>query len=114
MLRLARTPSCCCIGWDGASQPNWSFRRTLRSCHCPQRCPELNPVENVLEFMHDNCSRIGSSLLRQYRRSLLLRLEHACQSALAHHDPRLTATGLMGSDHWGWCKRDLDSTLALE
>ena len=55
----------------------------------PPKCPELNPQENVWQFLRDNwLSNRVFALLRRHRRPLLRRLEQARRPALAHHVAR--------------------------
>ena len=59
----------------------------------PSKSPELNPVENIWQYMRDNwlSNRIFCQL-RRHRRSLLLQLEQTGRTPLAHHvdwNPRL-------------------------
>jgi transposase len=49
----------------------------------PPKCPELNPVENVWQYMRDN--RLSKPNLQIIRRSSLLRGLEQARSALAHH-----------------------------
>jgi DDE superfamily endonuclease len=60
----------------------------------PPKCPELNPVENVWQFMRDNwlSNRIFKSF-DDIRRSLLLGLEHAHRSAVKNHVHRPSRLG---------------------
>ena len=60
----------------------------------PPRSPELNPVENVWQFMRDNwLSNRVFSVLRPHRRPLLRGLERPHRSALAHPIHRPTGMG---------------------
>ena len=60
----------------------------------PPKCPELNPVENVWQFMRDNwLSNRVFIFLRKPARSLLLRLEQAHRSAMDHHVHRTARLG---------------------
>jgi hypothetical protein len=45
--------SSCSIRLDGTHQPSWSCLPTSRCCRY-RKCPELNPIENVWQFMRDN------------------------------------------------------------
>jgi hypothetical protein len=60
----------------------------------PAKAPELNPVENVWQFMRDNwlSNRVFTSYAR-HPRPLLRRLEQADRPALAHHVPRPARVG---------------------
>jgi transposase len=60
----------------------------------PPCAPELNPVENVWQFIRDNWlgDRIFTS--RRHRRPLLPRLEQAHRPALEDHVPRTAPLGL--------------------
>jgi len=55
---------------------------------------ELNPVENIWQFMRDNwLSNRGLHFLRQHRRSLLRGVEHAHRAAMADHDHQTPQMG---------------------
>jgi transposase len=69
----------------------------------PPKCPELNPVENVWQFLRDNwlSNRIFKSYER-YPRSLLLCLEPIPRSALenyVHRHPRL-GSAVLTNENW--------------
>jgi hypothetical protein len=59
----------------------------------PPKCPELNPVENLWQFMRGNwLVEPRLSVLHKHRQSLLRQLEQAHRTALDHHvrrPPRL-------------------------
>ncbi len=56
-------------GWHGAKDLQ-SSRQHLRSCRCPPRSPELNPQENIWQFMRANwLSNRVFEILRRHRRS---------------------------------------------
>jgi hypothetical protein len=57
----------------------------------PAKCPELNPVENIWQFMRDNwlANRIFK-ILRRSCRPLLRGMEQARRSALENHVHRIT------------------------
>ena len=60
----------------------------------PPKCPELNPVENVWQFLRDNW--LSNRVFKSYddlRRPLLCGVEQARQSALAHHVYRIVPFG---------------------
>ena len=60
----------------------------------PPKCPELNPAENVWEFMRDNWAlKPRLHLLRQHRRPLLRCLGQTYRSTLAHYEPRFENLG---------------------
>ncbi|CAH0356859.1 hypothetical protein SPH9361_04505 [Sphingobium sp. CECT 9361] len=67
----------------------------------PAKCPELNSVENIWQFMRDNwlSNRV---FLRQRHRPLLRGLEQARRSALAHHDHRSPQMGAWVMINAGW------------
>jgi len=54
----------------------------------PSKCPELNPQENVWQFMRDNWLSNRVFILREPGRSLLRCLEQARRSALDHYVDR--------------------------
>jgi hypothetical protein len=44
----------CLIRPNGRVQLNWSYPPNITLMPLPPRCPELNPVKNVGQFMRDN------------------------------------------------------------
>ena len=62
---------------------------------CRAKCPELNPHENVWQFMRENwlSNRVFKSY-RRHRRPLLRRLEQARRSTVADHVHRNARLGL--------------------
>ena len=61
----------------------------------PAKCPELNPQENVWQFMRDNwLSNRVLQILRRHRQPLLRRLEQARRSALENHLHRNARLGV--------------------
>ncbi len=61
----------------------------------PPKSPELNPVENIWQFMRDNwLSNRVFEILRRHSRPLLLRLEQAHRHALENHLHRNKRVGL--------------------
>jgi transposase len=60
----------------------------------PPKCLELNPAENVWEFVRDNwLSNRVFTCYNKHRPPLLRCLEQAHRSALAHYDPRTATLG---------------------
>ena len=60
----------------------------------PPKCPELNPVENVWQFMRDNW--LSNRVFKSYDDLVdpcCEVLEQARQSALAHHGSRIAPMG---------------------
>jgi putative transposase len=59
----------------------------------PPKCPELNPVENVWQFLRDNW--LSNRIFKSYdsRRPWLCGLEQARRSALAHNVHRTAPMG---------------------
>jgi hypothetical protein len=78
-------------------QAGWHVSKTLpvppniTLVSLPPKSPELNPVENIWQFMRDNwlCLR----LLREHRRPLLLCLEQTGRPAMADHVHRNSPVG---------------------
>jgi len=68
----------------------------------PSKCPELNPVENIWQFMRDNWLEPSFHILRQHRRPLLRGLEQARRSTVAHHVHRTTPMGAWVMINAGW------------
>jgi len=64
----------------------------------PPKCPELNPTENIWQFMRDNW--LSNRVFKSYDdMSILLRgVEQTNRSALAHHVPSACAIGPMGHE----------------
>ena len=71
----------------------------------PARAPELNPVENIWQFLRDNwlSSRVFASYAR-HRRSLLRRVEPPHRPALDHHVHRPPRLGQCMMINAGWYK----------
>jgi transposase len=60
----------------------------------PPKCPELNPVENVWQFLREQLAvEPCLQILRRSRRPLLCGVEQARQSALANHVHRIAPMG---------------------
>ena len=60
----------------------------------PPKCPELNPVENLWQFMRENW--LSNRVFTSYDKldgPLLLCLEHPRQPAMAHHVHRTARLG---------------------
>jgi len=69
----------------------------------PAKCPELNPVENIRQFMRDNW--LSNRVFTSYDNIV----DHCCvawnnlvRSALAHHDHRATQMGRCIIINAGW------------
>ena len=61
----------------------------------PPKSPELNPVENIWQFIRDNwLSNRITNILRGHPGALLLRLEQAHRHALENHVHRNKGLGL--------------------
>ena len=69
----------------------------------PARAPELNPVENIWQFLRENwlSSRVFASS-RRHRRSLLRRVEPPHRPTLAHHVHRPPGLGQCMMISAGW------------
>src|SRR5271167_2569075 len=65
-------------GWHGAK--DLKVPSNISLVPLPPRAPELNSQENIWQFMRQNALQPHLQILRRYRRSLLLRLEHAHRS----------------------------------
>jgi hypothetical protein len=87
-------------GWH--TSPKLDVPGNLTLLPLPAKCPELNPVENVWEFMRDNWLSNRLPELRRHRRSLLRRLEQAQKSTLARHVHRTARLGasVLISESW--------------
>jgi len=72
----------------------------------PAKCPELNPVENVCQFMRDNW--LSNRVFKSYDdlvASSLPSLEQLGRSALAYHVHRTTPMGSQVLINEIWYKR---------
>ena len=88
-------------GWHGSAALIVPANITLLPL--PSKCPELNPVENIWQFMRDNW--LSNRIFKSYAgnpRPMLLRLEPPCRSTLAHHVHRAAPLGtwVMVSETW--------------
>ena len=69
----------------------------------PPRSPELNPVENVWQFMRDNwLSNRIFQILRRHRRAVLPSLEQPHRPTMEDHVPRHAQMGawVLINDRW--------------
>ena len=90
-------------GWHGAKE--LKIPRNLSLLPLPPRAPELNPQENIWQFMRQNwLSNRYLQILRRHRRSLLLRMEHPHRSALENHVHRTPRLG---------CRRSLNLRIGI-
>tara|TARA_B100000315_G_C14368196_1_gene491704 strand:- start:321 stop:692 length:372 start_codon:yes stop_codon:yes gene_type:complete len=90
-------------------QAGWHFSKALESpdnitlLALPSKSPELNPVENIWQFMRGELAlKPDIQILQRHCRSLLLRLEPTYQSALENHVNRVTRLGLSMIIFAGW------------
>ncbi len=75
----------------------------------PAKSPELNPVENIWQFIRENwLSNRIFTLIPRHSRPLLLRLEQPHRSALAHNLHRLARLGPSVTVIGKWYKSDID------
>ena len=83
-------------GWHGSAELVVPHNITLMPL--PPRCPELNPVENVWQFMRDNCSPTASSNPTTISSTIVVR--HGTSSQINHGAscPSGYANGHMSSD----------------
>ena len=49
-----RTPSCCSTAPDGTPPPSSDVPSNITPIFLPSRAPELNPVENIWQFLRSN------------------------------------------------------------
>ena len=63
MSRRAATRRCCSTRPAGISWRSWPCPHNITLVPLPAKCPELNPVENIWQFMRDNwlSNRVFSS-----------------------------------------------------
>src|SRR5476651_2159073 len=75
----------------------------------PPKCPELNPAENIWQYMRQLALEPRLQILRRYRRSLLLRLEYARRPSLENHVDRAAPMGarVLISETWYYRSRFL-------
>lgn len=78
-------------GWHGSAELDVPLNITLMPLS--PRCPELNPVENMWQFMRDNWLSNRIPIIRRHRRPLLLRMEQARRSAMPNYVYRPTRMG---------------------
>jgi hypothetical protein len=79
-------------GWHSAK--DLKIPGNLSLLPLPPRAPELNPQENIWQFMRQNwLSEPRVQNLRRHRRSLLLRLEHAHRPTMEDYVNRPTRLG---------------------
>ena len=93
IARRARTPPSSSIKPAGIAPRELEVPPNITLIPLPAKCPELNPQENVWQFLRDNWLS-NFQILRTDRRPLLRRLEQARRSALAHHLHRNARMGL--------------------
>ena len=81
-------------------QAGWHLTPTgdPRRLALPPRSPELNPVENVWQFMRDNWLSNRLQILRRHRRAVLPSLEQPHRPTMRRSCPSACANGRMGSD----------------
>ncbi len=92
--RRARMPCCSSIRPDGTCRASLSCPPTSRIVPLPAKCPELNPQENVWQFMRDNWfSNRVFTCYENLGRPLLRRLEQTHRSALENHVHRAARLG---------------------
>src|SRR5476651_1435741 len=75
----------------------------------PPKCPELNPVENIWQYMPRQLAlQPRLQILRRYRRSLLLRLEYPCRPTLEDHVHRTAPMGarVLISETWYYTRAE--------
>ena len=90
-------------GWHTTAKLNLPDNITILPL--PSRAPELNPVENLWQFMRDNwlSNRVFESY-RPDRRPLLRGVESPARSALARHVYRSPNLGPCMISYAGWYK----------
>ena len=76
--------------------------RNITLLPLPPRSPELNPQENVWQFLGQLALQPNLQLLRRHRRPWLPGVEQADQPALAHHvhRPSRLGSGVLINEHW--------------
>ena len=80
-------------GWHGAK--DLKIPNNISLLPLPPRSPELNPQENIWQFMRAKLAvKPRLQILRRHRRSLLLRLEHSHRPALENHVHRPPRLGI--------------------
>ena len=83
-------------GWHGSAELIVPPNITLMPL--PPRCPELNPVENVWQFMRDNW--LSNRIYQSTTISSTTAATPGTNSSISHGGScrSVSATGLMGSD----------------
>ena len=70
----------------------------------PAKCPELNPQENIWQFMRENWLSNGRQIVQRHRRPLLRCMEQGHRPAMAHHVDRYPRLGLPVVIRESWYK----------
>jgi len=79
-------------GWH--TSPKLKVPANITLLPLPPKSPELNPTENVWQYLRDNwLSQPGVRLSTPHRGSLLRRLEQTCRSTMDHHVDRSARLG---------------------
>ena len=75
---------------DGICRRNWSCHQTSLILALPPKCPELNPVENIWQFMRDNW--LSNRVFKSYDDLL----DHCCEAwnKLVNQPWRIMSIGL--------------------
>ena len=90
---LALTQSSSSIRLAGTAPKISNFPPTYRSCRCRRVRRSSTPRKHLAVHATELAVQSHLQILRRYRRSLLLRLEHADRSALENHVHRTPRLG---------------------
>jgi hypothetical protein len=96
--RRPPTLFCCSTAPDGTPPPNSTCPATLPRSSCPSRAPELNPVENVRQFLAAIGFQTRLRHLRRHHRRRLRRLARTHRQTTNHHLHRHARVGSHRSD----------------
>ena len=96
--RRPPTLFCCSTAPDGTPPPNSTCPATLPRSSCPSRAPELNPVENVRQFLRGNWLSNSSSTPTTTSSTPPGRLARTHRQTTNHHLHRHARVGSHRSD----------------
>jgi hypothetical protein len=81
------------------SSNNLAVPENIAILPLPPKSPELNPVENIWQFMRDNCSPTASSSPMRISSTAAARLGEHCRSGHGRSCQSADENGRKGSDH---------------
>lgn len=94
-------------GWHGSDALVVPANITLLPL--PSKCPELNPVENVWQFMRDNW--LSNRIFKSYADLLTIAASPGIASSISRGTscPSGRAIGRMGDHQWDLVSRDSEA-----